>query len=105
MDIVPLIAVLAGIAFVIASVASRRRVAKSRRPLFLLAAICAFCAAVIMVMILSSRELFTHDFWEDPMQVILFFAFFGVMVLVGLIPAWLVVVYYRKRFENERRVA
>lgn len=104
MELLVLIAVLAGIAFVLTNVASRRHVERSRQPSFLLAVAGAFCTALIMMFVFYGRDLFTHRFWEDgkaPM-VVLVPIFFGVCMIVSLIPALLVVWHYRKKFKEGR---
>jgi hypothetical protein len=101
MDLFALIAVLAGIAFVITRVICRRRAPQTRPPSFLLAIAGAFGAALVMMLILYGRDLFTRRFWHDERMIILVPMFFGVLMVVSLIPALLVVWYSRKRFKDE----
>src|SRR3954468_9449014 len=107
MDMFALIAVLAGIAFLLTKIACRRRSALRHQPSFLLAIAGAFCSALIMMFIICGTDLFTRRFWNDgkaPM-VVLVPIFFGVCLLVSFIPALLVVLHYRKRFREENHVA
>jgi peptidoglycan biosynthesis protein MviN/MurJ (putative lipid II flippase) len=107
MDIVALIAVLIGIAFLSTRLFCRRPVGQSRPPWFLLAITAAFCTSLAMVFIFYGRELFTRRFWVDgkaPM-IILVPIVFGICLVVSLIPALLVVRHYRKRLEDENHVS
>src|SRR5689334_3814258 len=106
MDMLTLIAVLAGIAFVFTRLVCRRPVAQSRPPSFMLAVVGAFCTALVMVFIFYGRDLFTRHFWDDgkaPM-IILVPMLFGFCMVASLIPALLVVRHYRKRFRDEKPV-
>jgi hypothetical protein len=103
MDMLALTGVLAGIAFVLTKVACRRRAARRRQPSFLLAIAGAFFTALIMMFVFYGRDLFSRRFWEDgtaPMT-ILVPIFFGVCVIVSLVPALLVVRHYRKKFRDK----
>jgi len=107
MDMLALIAVLVGIAFVFTRLVCRRPVGQSRRPSFLLAIAGAFCTALVMVFIFYGGDLFTRRFWDDgkaPM-VILVPVLFGICLVVSLIPALLIVRHYRKRFRDENHPA
>jgi hypothetical protein len=106
MDLLTLILILVGIAFVFTKVACRRHAAQSCQPSFLLAIAGAFCAALIMVLVFFGLDLFTRRFWVEnkvPM-LILVPTLFGVFMLVSVIPALLVVWHYRKRFRDENKV-
>lgn len=107
MDAFALIAVLAGIAFVFTRLVCRRPIAQNRPPSVLLSIAAAFCTSLVMMLIVYGRDLFTRRFWDDgkaPM-VILVPIFFGICFAVSLIPASLVIRYYRKRFRDAKLVA
>ena len=103
MDTLALIAVLAGIAFVFTRLFCRRPVAKSRPPSILLAVAGAFCTSLVMIFIISGRDLFTRKFWDDGKApaVMVVPIFFGIFFVVSLIPALLVIRYHRKKIKSE----
>jgi hypothetical protein len=105
MDTLIAIYILAGIAFVLTRVVCRRSVSQIRPPSFLLAIAGAFCTALVMVVILYGRDLFTQRFWNNDNMLVLVPMAFGVCMLLSLIPASLVVWHYRKKFRDKNPVA
>jgi hypothetical protein len=103
MGIASLIAVLAGLVFVVVSVSCRQRIAYRARPSWFLAIGGAISAALIMVLIFYGPDIFTQRFWNDdtPPMAVVVPVLFGAFALVSFIPALLVVRNYRRRFRNE----
>ena len=100
-----LIAVLAGITFVLTRVLSRRLVARTRKASSLPAVVGVFCSALIMVFIVYGRDLFTRGFWNGKAPMLIAVPmFFGVCMVISLIPALLIVRHYQKRSRDENRV-
>ncbi len=102
MDTLSLIAVLAGVAFIVTNLACRRSIARSRQPSFLVAVRGAFCTALVMMIVFYGRELFTLDFWEDGKAPMMFLVpmFLGACTLISLIPASAVVLFYRRKLNR-----
>jgi hypothetical protein len=102
MEILTLIAALTALAFVFTIIFCRWRMAKKRKPSFLLAIGGAACTAITTLFVIYGRDLFTRGFWDDdkaPMAIMVPFVFCFCLA-VSLAPALLVVQYYRAKFSE-----
>ena len=56
-----------------------------------------------MTVIFYGRDLFTRGFWDTENKApmfILFPIFFGLCALISFVPAWIVVLFYRKKLKG-----
>jgi hypothetical protein len=105
------IAILAVVAFWVTNVACRPRSQSRSQPSYWFAVFGAFCAVLVMVLVIYNRALFTRQFWhdlwnDDRLPAVIFVPLFlCVSMGLALIPACFVVQHYRKKFKDDDHVA
>lgn len=104
MEMLEVITVLAGIAFLLTKSICRRPLRDGRPPSFSLTIIAACFAALAMVFIIYGLDLFTPKFWDskgNPGSLVPMV--FLICMGISLVPASLVVWHQRKKFREMKR--
>ena len=104
MQLVIAILLIGGASTYLASLVCRLLRSRHKRPAWLLAPAVAALTGVITVLATFQGEVFHPSRWESGKVSFIFAAaiFFGFSMVVGLIPAWYVIGYYRDRFEESK---
>jgi hypothetical protein len=91
----------------VTSIPCRVLLARHRRAGWYLGFVGAVAVGILTVLVIYQGDVFHPDRWERgkaPLEILMLMAF-GFSSAIGLVPAFLVVGHYRRRFRDEKPVA